>query len=428
MSNIKEKILIVFPSLLISLIPITLISGPFLSDLSVVIVSIFFLVNIFINKEYKFLNNKFFKFFIIFFSYIVFNSIIKYYDIHSLRSSLGYLRFGLFFMGVFYFLEKKPQIIKWLFFVFVFCFIILIFDGFLQYFLKTNFFNITFEEGRITSLFGSEHILGSYLSRLFPIFLGITFLLYKEKKQYILFISVLFILIEILIFLSGERSAFFFNTLAALFVIIMLKDFKKIRFFSLMISIFLIFIITIYDDSAKKRIWDQTINQIGFNSNNLNLFSEGHESHYKSAYKMFEDNKIMGIGIRNFRNFCNERKYRISYKNIIVPHQVYHQSSCRTHPHNTYVQLLSETGVIGFSFIIFILFYFIYKNFYHLFSAVKNKQYYFKDFEVCLMAAMLISIWPLVPTGNFFNNWLSIIYYFPIGFFLWSFKKNRGKE
>ena len=71
MSNIKEKILIVFPSLLISLIPITLISGPFLSDLSVVIVSIFFLVNIFINKEYKFLNNKFFKFFIIFFSYIV---------------------------------------------------------------------------------------------------------------------------------------------------------------------------------------------------------------------------------------------------------------------------------------------------------------------------------------------------------------------
>jgi indole-3-glycerol phosphate synthase len=91
----------------------------------------------------------------------------------------------------------------------------------------------------------------------------------------------------------------------------MLKDFKKIRFLSFIISIGLIFLITIIDDSAKKRIWDQTINQIGINSKNLNLFSEGHESHYKSAYKMFEDNRVFGIGIRNFRNFCNDKKYRI---------------------------------------------------------------------------------------------------------------------
>ena len=54
MSNFKEKILITFPSVLISLIPIFLITGPFLSDLSVVLVCIFFLINIFLNKEYFF--------------------------------------------------------------------------------------------------------------------------------------------------------------------------------------------------------------------------------------------------------------------------------------------------------------------------------------------------------------------------------------
>ena len=92
-------------------------------------------------------------------------------------------------------------------------------------------------------------------------------------------------------------------------------------------SFFTIVLISIFDDTAKKRIWDQTINQIGINTTKLNIFSEIHESHYSSAFKMFLDNKIMGIGIRNFRNFCNEERYKT------------HEVSCTTHPHNTYVQL-----------------------------------------------------------------------------------------
>ena len=140
---------------------------------------------------------------------------------------------------------------------------------------------------------------------------------------------------------------------------------------------------------------------------------------------MFEDNKFFGIGIRNFRNFCNEKKYRITKKKLIAPYQVYQDRSCSTHPHNTYVQLLSETGLIGFSFIFLLLIYFIFKVLEHLVGIIRFKKYYFNDFEVCLLSAILITIWPLVPSGNFFNNWLSIIYYFPVGFLLWSFKKSK---
>jgi hypothetical protein len=42
------------------------------------------------------------------------------------------------------------------------------------------------------------------------------------------------------------------------------------------------------------------------------------------------------------------------------------------------------------------------------------------------MSAILITIWPLAPTGNFFNNWLSIIYYLPVGIFLWSINNNQN--
>ena len=105
----QERILINFPSYLIALLPLSLISGPLLSDLSILIIGIFFLINIVLKKEYHFLKNKFIILFIIFSSYLFINALIKYYDIHSIRSSLGYLRFGIFSLGVFYFLEKKKR-------------------------------------------------------------------------------------------------------------------------------------------------------------------------------------------------------------------------------------------------------------------------------------------------------------------------------
>jgi len=418
MTLFKNNFLIIVPCLLISFMPLFLITGPFLSDLSVVLVGIFFLINIILKKDYDFIKTKFSIIFVIFFLYLLINSTVNYYDYHTVRVSLGYLRFGLFSLGVFYFLEKKQELLKWLFYTFIFCFIILIFDGFYQYIFKYNIFNIQADPGgRVSSLFGSELVLGSYLSRLYPILLGLTFYLFKTKKKIILLVTFLFILTEILIFLSGERSAFFLNTLAAIFVTLMVRDFKFIRFVSLTLSIILIFLITIYDDTAKKRIWDSTIDQMGINSKKINLFSVVHESHYLSAYKMFLDKKFLGIGVRNFRNFCSQPEYFGE-----------HERSCSTHPHNTYVQILAETGLIGFAFIILIFFYFIFKCVLHFKGAIFQKKYYFNDFEICLLAAILITIWPFVPSGNFFNNWISIIYYFPVGFLLWSLKKSDQKR
>ena len=131
---------------------------------------------------------------------------------------------------------------------------------------------------------------------------------------------------------------------------------------------------------------------------------------------MYLDNKVIGIGVRNFRNFCSDIRY-----------DVLHERSCTTHPHNTYIQILAETGLIGLGFILLVLFCFIYFSLKHLRGIFSKNKYYFTDFEVCLLSAILVSIWPFVPSGNFFNNWLSIIYYFPIGFLLWSFDKKIKK-
>ena len=87
-----------------------------------------------------------------------------------------------------------------------------------------------------------------------------------------------------------------------------------------------------------------------------------------------------------FREHCGEKKYNL-------------WEGCSTHPHNTYIQL-NETGLIGFGFVM-CLFIFI--------SCIIIKHIYFKyivltfDFQLCLISAILISIWPL-PQLEVFNN------------------------
>jgi len=64
--------------------------------------------------------------------------------------------------------------------------------------------------------------------------------------------------------------------------------------------------------------------------------------------------------------------------------------------------------LMGFSFLFFVCLYFLRHLFLHLRFKLKNKQF-FNDFEICILSVILIYIWPFVPTGNVFNNWLNIV-------------------
>ena len=107
-----------------------------------------------------------------------------------------------------------------------------------------------------------------------------------------------------------------------------------------------------------------------------------------------------------FRHKCDDLEYIVS------------NYSCSTHPHNTYLQLLSETGFFV-TLIIFLIFcYLILKSLKHFYLRIFEKKIIFNDFQIALLSSFLITLWPIAPTGNFFNNWLSIIYFYPVGIFL----------
>lgn len=194
-----------------------------------------------------------------------------------------------------------------------------------------------------------------------------------------------------------------------------MNDFKKIRFLIFIFYLIILTLLLTIDSPFKKRIVDLTlkqaqINEIGFPNY---IFSKQHNEHYLSAWKMFLDNKLIGIGPKNFREICKKDKYNFS------------ELTCSSHPHNIPLQLLSETGIIGFLIYLILNIVIWYNLIKSLFSKLFFKKKYLNNFQLSLLINIAILIWPIMPNGNFFNNWLSITIYYPIGFLLWDMRNNK---
>ena len=122
------------PSYLLILIPFFLITGPFLSDLAVSLISVIFLVNTYFNKNLnRYYKNYFFYFFFIFWIYLLLNSILNNFNNDSFRIALTYFRFIIFVIATWFILDKNQKILLYLFYSFLFCFSVLIIDGYYQF-------------------------------------------------------------------------------------------------------------------------------------------------------------------------------------------------------------------------------------------------------------------------------------------------------
>ena len=408
------------PFCLTFLLPAFLVSGPFLADSAITICAIIFLINSYKNNLSFYYKNYFFYFFIFFYIYLNLASLFSSNIIFSLKTSLPYIRFLIFALSTWHILNNNSKkLIKYLVYCFCIVFLFLEIDGLYQYINLHNLFGYPLLSSRVSSLFGDELILGSFVSRNFPLFLGLFFLHsanYNLSKTTKIIFYIVIIFIPFLVFLSGERSSFFYILLSGIYIFIFLCN-KKIFAMYLISFSLIVSGIFLLDKRFSSRILDTTIAQLTYGQTSggkkLNLFSKTHEEHYLSAIRIFKDNVILGAGPKSFRLKCSEEKYLIS------------KDSCITHPHNTYVQLLSETGLVGF-FSIFFLFILIslssVKMIYHKYFLKKNIEI----FKVLLFSSFLITLWPIIPSGNFFNNWLNIVYYLPLGFFLWvNYKKKN---
>ena len=98
------------------------------------------------------------------------------------------------------------------------------------------------------------------------------------------------------------------------------------------------------------------------------------------------------------------------------PEYYHDQFSCSTHPHNLYLQLFLETGIIGFLFLLILFLQVSFRILYFVKAKFKNDTINYA--HLFFTIAVFINIFPIAPSGNFFNNWNSILFYYIFSFYL----------
>ena len=87
-----------------------------------------------------------------------------------------------------------------------------------------------------------------------------------------------------------------------------------------------------------------------------------------------------------------------------------------THPHNLYLEILSEEGLVGILIFVITIFSLIYR---HFINSLKGNF-----ISVCCISFFLIFFFPLQTTGAFFSSWNGAFYWVSFAVLLYYSKYN----
>jgi O-antigen ligase len=163
-------------------------------------------------------------------------------------------------------------------------------------------------------------------------------------------------------------------------------------------SLIPLLITNLKDDNVYKSRYVNSISNL-FQKNGIRIYLNNSQygAHYDVAYKIFKENKLFGVGIKNFR----KESFKSKYEN---PEHKFKHWKGATHPHQIHLEFLSETGLFGYSiFLIFI----ILSIFLSIKSNLKNKNV----FQFSGILFVIFSLLPLIPTGSFFSTYSSGLFW-----------------
>ena len=387
-----EKILLI----LISIIPISILIGPAISLVNIIIFDVLIIYILIIKKDFNWISSPIIKILLILYLYLIFNSLISQKPELNLFRNLGFLRQIIFFLGVNYILSKNENLTK-VFKVWSLTLLIVVIDIFIEKTFGSNIFGFSAENSlgsqRIVSFFKDEAIPGSFVHAFSFMLIGFYLMKFnKLKVNYsLLLISLIILFLFSSVVTTGERS----NSLKFLFCLILfliflnkIKPIHKFIIFSFIISTIVLLIS--FSDYLKGRALHSSFYLVKTYAHTFqnptglpggNPYAELH----RSGYEVFKKYPFFGIGNKNYR-----------YESCTIGINKYYY--CTTHPHQIYFEFLSEHGLIGTTIMI-VVFFIIFFKFIKI--IILSKKYVSLGCFVYLIAIFL----PIIPSGAFFSDY-----------------------
>ena len=382
---------------LISILPISIVVGPSISLLNIFLIIMLFLINLKFD-EIKIEKRFLYYLLLILYIYLIFNSFISIDYKEGIYRNLGFLRFIILFVAINLFFKISKSQFKFLN-IWSAIILIIIFDSFIEFSFGKNLlgYGDDLYADRVVSFFKDEPIVGAYLLGFNFIIVGYFF--EKFYKQNIKLKLALFLILFILvgcILITGERS----NGIKAIiglmiFLFLNNKISLKIKISIFLFSLVFTGLIISNSNYLKVRYGQQLFTQL-FDNNQRDQFIQNnlYLKLYKSGLAVFKDNPIFGVGNKNYRV--------ITTKNIET--KINEDYILNTHPHQIYIELLSEHGLVGTIILLSIFFYLIFKN---LKIIIISRN----SIQLGCFTYLIINFLPILPSGSFFNDFSSTLFW-----------------
>ncbi len=384
----KNNIILFF----FSILPISFISGNAVLELNIFFIIIFFLRELFFDKDYfgKILKNKFFYLLVSLWFYLIINALfgLNYED--SLRRSIFFFRYIFLIFALVYFLRNK-QIRDKVINIYTLILLFISFDIFFEFIFGKNIlgFESPMKNERIVSFFKDELIVGSFLASFLFIIFGKFF---NEDKK--ILSAILFTIFSVSILITGERSISIKILISIFLIIFFVLESPKLKIYTALFTILLISLI--FTNNNLNMRYKNFLTHFEKNFKKEDIYGSILETKYLNqslfSYELLKNNYLLGVGTKNYSSACRNLK-NTSKKTVIQKNAIH----CYTHPHQFYYEFVSEHGIIGSIIILTILISLFLNKSYIFTKNDKRKLFIFKIY-------FIISMVPIFPTGSFFSS------------------------
>ena len=445
-SNVISSLILGF---IFSFFPLSFILGNPSTNLNLLlfcVLGIFHLKSKILKVEFDFTLKIIFLFFlIVFFSTSL--SFIKslyfegyeYDNLIRLVKSISFFRFFLMLLIIHLLCKFDILNFKYFFISAAFASIFVALDIIFQYSFGFNILGLRTRTFYNTGFFGDEPIVGGFIQNFSFFSILFTAFIFKNNNytRYILTTIVINILalgilfsynrMPLILFLFGLVLLFLFNdklkkiisiSLVALVVLFTLAFSSDEMLINRYVSLHnhTIGQLLLLKDNSKQNNEIESVEstessegkfeeeQIQLKQQSSKIFGESHRARLIiTALDIWSRNKIFGNGIKSFRIDCQKLFYKNPEYNITAFIEKSKKNRlCSNHPRNYYIEVLTETGIVGFSVMLIIAFLFcifIFKNL-KLFKGSEIVNFIILSATISL----ILEMFPLKSTGSVFTT------------------------
>ncbi len=384
--------LISIAGFLAALVPVAVAIGNAAAEIVIALIVILFMTNSIRNNDWAWVKRDWVLALLALWLYGCVRSIFTDNPGKTMVDALPWIRFILFAIALESWILRHERWRNLLLKIGFFSISFLAADAILQYSTGSDLFGRPiFGDNRLTASYGKP-IVGITIAWLFmPFLLG-----YIDNKKFIQAFG-FGVLSLTAVLLSGERMALMFSLLSLIMVIFLVQRLRKVG--AIVMLVFAVGIIGLM--YAKPSLYDRQV------KSTIKVISNVPDSPYgviwRSAIDITKAHPIIGIGMGNFRVVCPDSQYGLDDAKGLG------YSRCATHPHNIYLEWLTEGGLIAISGFILAMFFVSKRLIINL--AANRNNYVF----IGLFVTLAMRLWPIASTTSFFHGWSAIPFWLVLG-------------